>query len=257
MRRYGCLESIIMSFYSRDLYRDVVLNWSGAVVLYLLLLLFICIGISSIGVQQTINTGYSAFSNEFFPQIPPMIIKNGEIKTPEDRPYFIVDRTMKDKKYFAIIDTSGKYTSLDSGEADLLVTRNMIYYTSDDKIKSKTISSKIDLDIKPLEIQKTGLFYIRWLWLIFLPLFVLFAFIYRIMAGAIYALAGKLFATITEVPLTYGEIFKISIFAMTPAIILSTFTDWFHYRMLHDWVIYFILTLAYIIFGINSNKKTG
>lgn len=255
MRQYGCLKAIPLSFYSRDLYRDVSSNWAGSVVLYLLLLLALCWALLSVHIQRDLIAGYAFASNKFIPQIPVMVIKNGEIKTPEHRPYLIKNPDDKDHAVFAIIDTTGKYTNLDNSDASILITKNTILYKHENKVKVQPISSTIELDIKPVELQQSIGFGINWMWVFFLPILIGLSFIYRVVVGALYAVVGKLFAVIAEIPLTYGQILKISILAMTPAIILSTGLSWFSITFYHEWLVYFVLTVAYLIFGINANKK--
>lgn len=257
MRQYGCLKAIGLSFYSRDLYRDVVNNWSGGVVLYLLLLLTICWAALSFGIQKSITEGYVLMSSKFVPQLPVMTIKHGEVSTPEKRPYLIKDPDAKDKSkaVIAIIDTSGKFTTLENSEAGMLITKDTIFYRENNIIKSQTISSDLDLQLKPVELQQSGKMFVRWAWVLFFPVIIFFSFIYRIIEAAIYALFGKIFAALSEISLTYGELFKISIFALTPAIILGTIFNWFSVSFQHEWIIFLVLTLGYIIFGMNSIKK--
>jgi hypothetical protein len=257
MRQYGCLKAIVLSFYSRNLYRDVVENWSGGVVLYLLLLLTLCWSVLAFGMQKSITEGYVVISSKFVPQLPVMVLKNGELSTPEQRPYLIKDPDAKDKnkEVFAIIDTSGKYTSLDNSDAGILVTKNAIFYKENKVVKSQSFASDIDLEIKPIELQKSGKIFVRWSWVLFFPVIIFFGFFYRVIEAAIYALFGKIFAALAEIPLTYGELFKISIFALTPSIIMGTLLAWFSITFNHEWVLFLLLTLGYIVFGMGAMKK--
>lgn len=255
-RRNGCLVAIIKSFYSRDLYRDVVQNWGFGVVLYLLLLLTLCWGILAIPMQKNVELGYTSFSDKLFPQIPVMEIKNGELKTPENRPYVITDP--HNKQVLAIIDTSGKYQNLDKTTASLLLTKHAVYYQNDAKMeKMRNFSADLNLDIKPQNVKSISDRFVHWAWLLFLPALILLTFIYRIIEAALYAILGEIFSMIAKISLTYGEVFRLSIFAMTPAIIISTILDWFLIGFRHQLLFYFLLSMAYLVFGVLANKQEG
>lgn len=253
MRKYGCLQGIFMSFYSPAFYRDVVQNWTVGVLLYLVLVLACCWALLTVNIQKGINIGYTVLAEQFFPQVPEISIKSGELSTPENRPYEIVDH---DKRLVAIIDTSGKYQNLEQTNAVILVTKHAFFYKDkSDAKKSREFSRTLNLDVKPVVIQQMVGKFINWAWVVLFPLLLLFSFIYRLIQAALYAILGELFTLIAGVSLTYGEVFKISIFAITPAIILGTVLDWYSLSCHHMWLLYFALSMGYIIFGILANKK--
>lgn len=252
MRQYGCLQAIAMSFYSRELYRDVAKNWRGGVLLYLLLLLGICWAVLCVNIQKQANVGYGKFSDKFFSQIPEMSIKSGELKTPENRPYLILDT---DKQVVGIIDTSGKYHSLENTTAEFLITKNAIYYKDKGDIKKgHEFSSNLNVDFKPVEVKHSIGVFINWSWVLLFPLFVIVTFIYRLVQSALYAVLGEIFVVIWRVQLTYGEIFRMAIFAITPSIVISTILEWFSISFSYLWLLYFVLSMGYLIFAIRSNK---
>jgi hypothetical protein len=255
MRKYGCLQAIIKSFYSRDLYRDAVVNWNFNVILYLTLLLAICWGCLSVGIQRTVNIEYGTFSHDYFPQIPEITINKGELKTPENRPYLILDPDSKN--IVAIIDTSGEYQSLDKTSATILVTKHGVFYQSKSKLgRAHEFSPDLDIEIQPVQISSKLDLFVKWSWVFLFPFFLLFSLCYRIVEAALFAIIGEIFSHMWRVPLTYGEIFKITIFAMTPAIILGTVLNWFSISFAHMWLMYFVLSMGYLLFGILANKKS-
>lgn len=257
MRQYGCLSAIPLSFFSRNLYRDVVRNWGFGVILYLLLLLTICWIFLSIAIQSVVTTSYVVFANKFIPQVPELTIKEGQLTTPENKPYLIKDPDEKDhdKAVFAIIDTSGKYTSLENQNATVLITKNAFYYRDDHEIKMQEFSKEFDLHVVPEKVQAAGHWLARWSWVLFFPLFLMLSFIYRIIEAAVYGLIGLIFSSIAEVTLTYGDTFKIAIFAMTPAIVLGTIFDWFSISFPYEWLFFLLVTLVYLVFGVTSLRS--
>src|SRR5579872_5684307 len=126
MKQYNYLQAIYTSFFSAGLYRDVAKNWGSGVVLYLMLVLSICWLVISIDVQPKINRFYGHFTDEYLSQIPQINIKNGVVKTPKNKTYMITNPD--ENIVIAIIDTSGKHTSLKPGGAKLLLTKDTLYY---------------------------------------------------------------------------------------------------------------------------------
>ncbi len=253
MRKYGCLRGIAKSFYSPDLYRDVAVNWGGEIVLYLFLLLALCWGCLVVPVQQIINSAYADFSQKTLPQIPDMSIKNGELVTPEARPYIIKD--LSDNSIIAVIDTSGEYKSLDKTPAVLLITKNAIFYQSKSKLgRSHAFATDLNVEVKHDQLDHLLKIGTSWAWLILFPLFVMASFIYRIVEAVFYAIIGEIAAHIMKINLTYGQLFRISIFAMTPSIILGAILDWCAISFEYMWIMYFALSMIYLYFGIRANK---
>lgn len=253
-RQSGYFKTIIKSFYSGQAYRDVALHWSGEIIVYLILVVAISWGLLTIGIQKQVNIVYGVVASKYLPQVPELSIKNGELKTPEDRPYLITDED--NKSVVAIIDTSGKYKSLENSHAGFLLTKNALFYQSDSKLgKSHQFDSDLNLEIHPVQINKTLDVFIKWSWLLFFPILVLGSLLYRIIEAALYAIIGEIFAHIVRAPLTYGQLFKLSILAMTPAILVSTVLDWFSFSFNHLWLFYFVLSMVYLFFGIRACKK--
>lgn len=254
MKKYSCFEAMYMSFYSRDLYRDVAKNWGAGVVLYLFILLFICCASMMFVYQPMINVAFKQLVDKIGPQVPPMSISNGVLSTPENRPYVITDPDTH--QVTAIIDTSGKYTNMNTVPSGtmILITRDTTYYLDDSTLKVNKIPSNITVDIKPAQIEKVGVNVVHWTWVFFLPALVLGAFIYRLLQSLIYAAFGKFFAALSNVQLNYNEVLKISMIAVTPAIVLSTVLGWFHIEFPFEWVVYFVISMVYLNFGIAANR---
>src|SRR5438445_8530600 len=121
MKQYGWFRAMIMSFYSRNLYRDVAENWGLGTFVYLFLLLSICWAVLMFHIQPGITLATAQAINEIVPQLPaPMIVKDGKLVTPENKPYIILSK--ETKEVIAVIDTSGKYTDLATLKTPLLIT---------------------------------------------------------------------------------------------------------------------------------------
>ncbi len=256
MKQYNYLQAIFMSFYSRRLYRDVVTNWGASVVLYLFFILAISWFITSLSMQPKITSSFTQFANTLAPQIPEIDIKNGIVKTPENKPYVMQD--LDTKEVIAIIDTSGKYANLQGSKAKILVTKNVIFYRDNEDpglIKMREIPPSLSLAINPTKVKETVIHWVGWTWLILFPFLLLVSFIYRLFQAVCYAVLGKIFAAVSSTSLHYVNILQLSMVTITPVIVLGTIFDLVSVRFNHQWLFYFMLAMGYLIFAIMANKQ--
>src|SRR5882672_4612007 len=119
MRRTSNLRALALSFFSRQLYREVAHEWLGAGVVYLLLVTFLCVLPPLIAMQA----GVARFAREeavpLLEEIPPIVIRDGHLSAAVPMPLVIRGQN---GVALAILDTTGQVTSLDSTEARMLVT---------------------------------------------------------------------------------------------------------------------------------------
>lgn len=272
MKKYGYLSAIPLSFFSADLYRDVARNWKANVLLYLLLLVAVCSMLASVRfaeimVDTTKNTLRGESATNFFSQIPYVTIKNGEIQTPEKRPYFIKD---KEGRVIMIIDTTGKYNNVKEANVDYIITSHgYLYRSKSNEQKELLLSTNVNKEIKIKqggEFEVDGKSYNIEKFLgshtIFLFLFLLislfsslFSFIYILIQAALYSILGELFLVFSKIPLTYGQVFRLAIFALTPGTVIWELFDFFKITFPYEGMLYFMLSMAYLIFGIRANKE--
>lgn len=253
MRQYNILQAIPMSFYSRRLYKDVAINWQGAAVWYLLFVLALSWIPFTIVAQYIVQKVYSEGSEEIVPQIPILTIKNGIMSTPESRPYSIVDP--KTKQVLAVIDTTGHYKNLEEAHTNVLITQTaIISKTKPNQISidelPKTLSAVIDPQVVNQYLKK----YLPFMWILVFPVIVLLSFVYRLIQSLIYGLIGKIFAGISGVSLSYLQITKIVMVALTPVIVIMTILDFFNIAFPFQALFYFLLAMVYLFYGILANK---
>jgi len=254
MKQYGWLKAMYMSFYSRQLYRDVAQNWGLGTFFYLFLLLAICWAVLMFRIQPVINLASAQAISEIVPQLPEtIIIKEGKVTTPENKPYII--RSNDSKEVIGIIDTSGQYTDLEKLKTPLLITQDKVIYSENhDAVKTYKIHSSLNANFVPTQVKDVILKVIGWLWIILFPISLIGSFFYRVLQSILYAILGKLYAVIANISVSYVEIVKLTMVANTPTIIISTVLAWrgmwFHYS-----VLFFVLSIAYVIFAIGANNN--
>jgi hypothetical protein len=254
VQRYNIFQALFMSFYSKQLYRDVANNWGGKTFLYLLMLLSLSWVYFVYEAQLAINTSYHEFSNKFAGQFPVLTIKNGTIITPEKRPYYITDPDSH--KNIAIIDTTGKYKTLEDAQVPILITQNeMSIEKKENETRIYKVPNNVNAVIDPKVVDGYLIEYLKLSWVLLFPILVLGSFIYRMLQALIYGLIGKLFSAMISAKVTYSQVMQVTLVAITPAVIVSTILGAFSVAIHYELVYFLVLSLCYIFYAVYANKK--
>lgn len=244
LRAYG------ESFYSKPLYRKVARRWKGAALGYLLLLLAICLLPEALKMQVEISRFARQEGAALARQIPDITIRQGEVSTDVATPYFIKDR---DGAPLAIIDLTGRYTSLDHTPARFLLTRNRLIYRRRGRIKANDLSNVQNFHLNRARAERWLGVARKWLVPTLFPLGLAFVFLYRIIQALVYALIGVLLARPLKVSLDYLTLLRLAIVAVTPAIIVDTLHSALNLRTALWGPICFLIAMGYLLFALRCN----
>lgn len=249
MKKFSIIHIPVLSFFSKDFYREVGLLWKGICFGYLLLLLAIC----WIPMMVRIHLGFAGFVKNDAPsvveQIPEITITDGQISIEEPQPYYI--RLPDSNDIIAVIDTTGSIESPEDANAFLLLTNNSIITRQSDfetrtfdlsQVKSFTVSG--DGIMKFLYVTK------KFLAIILYPIALLGSYVYRIIQALIFAAIGLLFASMCKVSLSYGALLRLAVVAMTPCMIVKTVFGLAGVYFPCIGLLYIVITLAYLYFGV-------
>ncbi len=221
MRRYSALRAPLMAFYSKALYRDVARNWPGSGVVYPLLLLAACCAAIVALLQYRAFGPYATALAPLVEQIPPITITNGEVSVEAPQPYVIRDN--KTGKAVAILDTTGRTTSLEGTEATRLLTKTAFFV----RLRSGRVEEHkaSDLLFRSMDRDKAAL----WVWWLRGPLAVaLFlvlvplAYAYALAQNAVCAGVGLLLVRDRRWQFNYRTVMRLASVAATPAALLAT-----------------------------------
>jgi len=219
MKQFGFFHPFYM-FCSKALYRDVALNWRGTCFGYLFVLLLL----SWLLFVVKLNLMLTSFIDQNVPAIlekmPAITIKDGKVSADVEQPYII---NLENGQPIAILDTTGKYTSLDNTPAKILLTSSALVIR-----KSETETQTVDLSkVKDLSVNKSLLgswvdMVVKWacplLFLCALP----FSFAYRVIQALLYAAIGTIFVSSLRGSLGYSAVLRMAVIAVTPVILLDT-----------------------------------
>jgi hypothetical protein len=253
MRKFTIIDPLYMSFYSRDIYRDVAANWpTWLCFLYLLSLLALCWVPGMIRLDTDLTYYLNNSAPKYIAQMPDIVISKGEASIKEKQPYIIKDPETGET--FMIIETTGSSMSLDNSKAVVLLTKDrLIVKTPDDKqqvlglreLGDGTITKSV---VKEVIEQVTELFA-----LLLYPFAVIFSFIFRAAEVLIIALFGSILSRSLGAYLSYKKLVKIGAIAITPLVIFNTMAVFFRIEIPVPFLTDIIFITAYQVFAIRSN----
>jgi hypothetical protein len=254
MKKFSIIHLPVLSFFSKDLYRDVGLNWKGICFGYLLLLMVIC----WIPIMVRIHTRFSAFVNNqappFIDQVPEITITEGQVSIKEPQPYFL--RVPDNNQIIAVIDTTGSIESPADANAFFLLTDNSIITHSDFETRTIDLSQIENFTMDSATIKSWLNTAKKYLVIILYPLALIGSYVYRIIQALIYAAVGLLFASSCKVSLSYGALLRLAVTAMTPCIIIKTVSALIGFIFPCIGIFYILIILAYLYFGVYACSQT-
>jgi hypothetical protein len=254
MKRYSIFHPLVLSFFSKSLYRDVGKNWRGTGLLYLAIILALLWIPTIIKGQLGMSAWVGGDSREITKQIPAITITKGQVSTDVPTPHVIKDpKTGAD---IAIIDTSGTYQNLDNSDAKLLLT------------KSKLIVRKTEKESQTYDLSGVQSFYLdhskvegwlalgkTWFIPVLYPLALIFSFIFRAVQILIYACVGLLFARILKANLDFKTLMRLAAIAITPVLVLNLIFEFLPGRIPWWSILGIIVALAYLFFAVKVNTE--
>lgn len=259
------LQSIIKSFYSKEFYREVLKSWKGVGFVYLLIIITI------ISIPFIYNTCFAtkvffgSYMENFVDQVPEIIVRTDGISISETMPYYFRD---SDQKVIGLIDTTGGTKSLDEVDgAFFLLTKNKIM-VKEKANQYKTYNLKEFTEIAEEEGELTltkemvSGFYEgarRWVPIVLYPFIavfiVLFTLLGRMLQALVYTLFGMLFSGLLKVKLNYGDLYRLTIVALVPTIILGIVFDLASFDIPFRGFWFFVLGMGYLFFAIKANVE--
>jgi len=251
MKKFNILHVPLLSFYSRELYRDVGWNWRGVCFGYLFLLLAIC----TIPKMFILHKGlFNFIDNEasaLIEQVPTITIENGQVHIDEPQPYYIKDADGND--ILAIIDTTGEIQSLQDTEAFALLTKTKLIHR-----QSKLEYRTYDLSqVKEFVLDKERI--TGWLNIIkkllipaLFPCILLGSYIFRIIQALIYATIGLIFAALCNTKLSYSALLRLAIVAVTPCIIFRIIFECASVELPMAGLWFFLAAMGFLFFGVKA-----
>lgn len=253
MKKYTGLHALYMCFFSKDLYRAVVREWKGLGYLYLFTLLVTVFVVLGGMLQYTVRHAVETYVYPILDDFPTMTLNGGKLAIDKPSPYYV--REKKSGQAIVTFDTDDKISEV-QGDAGVLVTSSQIMIKSASKSEIRELSQLPDGELTPAIMRSWCKALVDWgvpgLMAILFPCFLIMCFVQSLIYGAI----GKIFTNITKSKLSYGELIRLSVVAMTPAIMLHAVCSVARIEMMGlIWnTVTFLITIGYLYFGVFANS---
>jgi uncharacterized protein DUF1189 len=253
MKRYSIFHAFVLSFFSKSLYQDVGRYWRGTGLLYLLIVLALVWIPTTIKMHLGINRFVNNDTPRITQQIPKITITNGKVSTDVATPYFIKDPD--DGTPLAIIDTTGKYETLDNSPARLLVTRSKVIARSDRDTRIYDLSGVESFYVDRERVEGWLATSKTWFSVVAFPILLISSFALRAIQVLIYALIGMLFARMLNANLDYKTLMRLAAVALTPVLVLNLLIEFVPFSIPLWWLIGTCIGLGYLFFAVKSNTE--
>lgn len=254
-KKYSIFHIPVLSFFSKEFYRDVGLRWKGVNFLYLFLVTAICLLPTTIKMYITFANFVNNEAPAVVEQVPEITINDGKVSINEPQPYYIKDPENGD--ILVIVDTTGQITSLEGTDALCLLTDNKLV-TRKSEFENRTYDLS---NVRTFAVDSeriTGWLQIarKFLVVVVYPLALLSSYLFRIVQALIYAAIGLLFASWCKVTLTYATLLRLAVVAMTPCLLAKTIFGIADIRLpCFTSLIFLVITLAYLFFAVKANSE--
>lgn len=260
MTVYNMLKSLYLSFYSKDLYRDVAQNWRGLAFTYLFMLVFIYIAPLTLLMSQEFRAFVDTGGQKIIAQMPVMTFKNHKLSITEKQPHYVYldgvyykDSTKP--KPTIIFDNTGAHQFNNLYDDQILVTEEFIHIRDrNGQIKTHDFTIVPDMVIDRAYMRETAASAKRWVMPVLFTFGLLGLFVFRILQTLVYGLAGLFLNKVMNAYLEYPQLVRIAVMAMTPVTLLDLAFIFLGTGGLGAWPRFFI-AMAYLVFGIRANKE--
>lgn len=254
MKRYSIFHPLVLSFFSKSLYRDVGKHWRGTGLLYLFVILALVWIPSMIKGHLAVSRWVDGESKEITKQIPAITISKGQVSTDVTTPHFIKDpKTGTD---IAIIDTTGEYETLENTEAKALLTKSKVIVAQNaGRTQTYDLSGVQSFYVDRSRVESWLVTTKQWFVPVLYPLALIFSFIFRAIQVLVYALVGLLFARILHANLSYKTLMRLAAIAITPVLMLNLIFEFLPLRIPRWSLIGIVIALAYLFFAVKVNAE--
>lgn len=248
-------KKIIGSIQGIEHYENMLKETTGKAVLYLLLISLFLGAIGSIRGSIEVNNGISEFIKIYNDNCPNFELINGELSVEGVMPMVLSE----DEDNYIIIDTTNSTNPdvLDSYSEGILILKDKIIQ-KENQLQTQVIEFK---SLQGLTINKD----IAYSYFHYAKIIIPFIFIVNILGyflgGLLSSLFLALFALIIngifKTKLKYGQLYSLSIYALTTPLIINTILKILsieHFSFY--WLVYHTIAYVYIGFTLNKLKSS-
>ena len=256
MRRYSILRAIPLSFFSSDLYRDVATSWRGIGLVFQLLLAAFLTLLVLVRIYSALNLWVHREGQQLADQVPKIVIRHRVVEVDRAMPYVIRDSDMRHE--LAIIDTTGRITSLDSLEASVLLTADrVVMRKSSAETRIVSLSGVENFSLSSDRVKHWLKLLSIWGPILAAPFVLGGLFVVRLIQALAFACAGLLVARLAKADLDFDALLRVAAVALTPATFVDTALGLARHKPAGWGVIWITIVFAYLVWGVIANRRAA
>jgi hypothetical protein len=251
----GHFQSMARSLYDLSLYGEVAPQRPRRTVgFFALVLLFSSLAMATALTLQLRKVVH----NDLVPEIdklPVVQVKNHEASVNVEQPW---QRSFEDPnthmKTVVIIDTTGRITDFAIDQQGLLLTRTQLKMKNPQNPFLQPLSLR-DVDDVTIDAALIKSYIPTGLWIVFGAIAVAAPFWYtgaRLLHALLLALVGLVAASSRKRPVPFGQLFTISIYALTPAIVLDLAVTLLGVTIPWFWLLYLVVAALFVVLGVRK-----
>lgn len=250
MSKYSVVQGLYLSFFSPSFYRDVAHNWGFRIITYLFIAVLIYVGIGATYQYQIFKHDVIHFANSIA-ELPPVSVKDGALETPNNKPFVLADEKQPSQPFLIIDPRDIKVATDKPLPAKILITKTqMIVEKNDGALTFYTIPAHFNTSFEPKLLGNYIISKADFLSTTFFISKFIILFFYRLSQAFILSILAFIVAAVLRIRLSYGQVFKVSIASLAPAIFANFLLPFTSAPVL----ISIAITLFYLVFGLAANK---
>lgn len=251
MKAFSIFHIPVWAFFSRPLYAEIGRTWNGTGLGYLLLFMACCWTITASRLQNETRRLIDRELPAIASQLPAITIKDGKASVAADQPYRIHRHGATAP--VAILDTTGATTTLEAPETMVLLTADsLLMRNGPTDTRTFLLKDMADSTLDAAALGAMGERFKQYFVLILYPFMVAGSFAIRALQAVIFAGLGSLLTRRLGGGLGFQALLRLSIAAMTPAILIYTLAFGLGLPVNYFGGIGLVLTAAYLLFGIRA-----
>lgn len=255
MKKYSIFHTVVMWCFSPSFYRDVGRNWKGICTGYLILLMILACIPTAIWANRGCSKLLQNEGKAVIDQVPPISFKDGEISTPVKQPYEITLPGTDQR--LIVIDTTGRFTSLEEAEALILLTKTkIIHRQSEYETRTFDLSqSQGEFEFDKEDVARWASTFERYFAYLIYPAILIGSYIGRLLQILLYGLVGLIFSAAFGAKLKYSALVRLSAVAITPIVIADAVLELLPVQTGSAWTWGGIpIAMALLLFGVAVNR---
>lgn len=253
IRKIAPWKAVYKCFYSQDIYRDAAHCWRGLGYKYLLAVLFAAWLIAAVHVQLVVREFIVDYLKPVFMQLPTMSVKNGVMKL-DGASELVQIKDPRDGHLLVSFDMREEPKAPPADKIGIFVERRRVILHSKDKQQVYDFKNLKDTVYDWTYHIKILDGFANWSGVVVVGVFWISSFVLCALQALLYGLAGKLIAVFAKRRLTYAQLVRISVVAMTPALIIDTCQKLLCAGIPVWPLVSVCITVAFLIYGVKVNS---